>query len=75
MAMSFNQLEVDIMLKLQELKDDGKYIALSLHPAIGNSTISKEDNRMFINEGRNGKWDGIREEFYDKVVDMFDSRY
>ena len=64
----------DIIKTLTSLKRNKKWIALSLHPAIGNSTISREDNRLFINEGRDGKWDGVSESFYDEMVAKFDSR-
>jgi len=64
----------EIESKLKQLKRNKKYIALSLYPAIGHSTIQREDNRMFINEGRDGKWDGISEQFYDEMVKQFDSR-
>lgn len=64
----------EIESKLKQLKRNKKYIALSLHPPIGHSTIQREDNRMFINEGRDGKWDGISEQFYDEMVKQFDSR-
>ena len=59
---------------LQDLQDSGKYIALSLHPPIGSPMIEKEGNRMFINEGRDGKFEGVSEAFYDKMVQEFDSR-
>lgn len=67
-------MEQEIIQKLKSLKKNKKYIALSLHPAVGNSTISRDDNRLFINEGRDGKWDGIAEAFYDEIVNKFDSR-
>jgi hypothetical protein len=59
---------------LKELKRAKKYISLSLHPPIGDSTIRKEGNRMFINEGRNGKYAGVTEAFYDDMVSKYDSR-
>jgi hypothetical protein len=64
----------EIELKLKELKRNKKYIALSLWPDIGMTTIQKEGNRMFINEGRDGKWENISESFYDTMVSKFDSR-
>lgn len=67
-------MQQEIIKTLTGLKKNKKYIALSLHPAIGNSTISKEDNRLFINEGRDGKWEGLSESFYDEMVAKFDSR-
>ena len=64
----------EIIQTLKKLKRNKKYIALQLHPAVGNSTISREDNRLLINEGRDGKWDGVSEAFYDEMVAKFDSR-
>jgi hypothetical protein len=67
-------MEQEIKNKLAELKRNKKYIALSLHPEMGSTTIQKENNRLFINEGRDGKWSGISEEFYDNMVQKYDSR-
>ena len=67
--------ELQALSKLEELSEEGKYLALSLYPAIGNSTIEKFGNRMFINEGRDGKWDDISEAFYDLMVSRYDSRH
>ena len=67
-------MEQGIKNKLAELKRNKKYIALSLHPEMGSTTIQKENNRLFINEGRDGKWDGVSEEFYDNIVQKYDSR-
>jgi len=67
-----NQPEIEKLLK--KLKREKKYIALSLHPGIGNSTIQREGNRMFINEGRNGTFEDVQESFYDDMVVKFDSR-
>lgn len=64
----------EIVKTLTALKKNKKSIALSLHPAIGNSTITREENRLFINEGRDGKWEGVSESFYDEMVRKFDSR-
>jgi len=67
-------MEQEIVQRLKSLKRNKKYIALSLHPAVGNSTIDKENNRLFINEGRDGKWERVSEAFYDEMVNKFDSR-
>jgi hypothetical protein len=67
-------MQQEIVKTLTGLKRNKKWIALSLHPAIGDSTISREDNRLFINEGRDGKWEGVSESFYDEMVAKFDSR-
>ena len=57
------------------MKRQKKYVALSLWPSLGNTTISKRsDNRMFINEGRDGKFNNISEAFYDEMVTKYDSR-
>jgi hypothetical protein len=60
---------------LQDLQESGKYIALSLHPPVGYTMPQPEGNRMYINEGRDGKFEGVSESFYDQMVDEFDSRF
>ncbi len=65
----------EILNKLKQLKRDKKYIALSLWPPPLSTTIQREDNRMYINEGRDGKFEGVSEAFYDEMVNKFDSRY
>ena len=72
--MDYSVAEMEIALKLKELNKQKKYIALSLWPGIGNTTIGEEDNRMFINEGRDSKWEGVRESFYNTMVNLYDSR-
>lgn len=67
-------MEAHIEAKLKQLKREKKYIAVSLWPPFGSSTIEKEGNRMFINEGRDGKWTGVGEEFYDRMARKYDSR-
>lgn len=66
--------ELEVLCRLEELSQEGKYLALSLHPPIGSTTIERYGNRMFINEGRQGKWEGISEAFYDLMVSRYDSR-
>ena len=56
------------------MKRQKKYVALSLWPSLGNTTITPNDNRMFINEGRDGKFEDIAEAFYDEMVNKYDSR-
>ena len=63
-----------IIDKLENLLTDQKYIALSLYPAIGETTIKPKGNRLFINEGREGKFEGIDEKFYHELVFLYDSR-
>ncbi len=67
-------MEDQILAKLKELKKNKKYIALSLHPGIGMKTVRSEGNIMFINEGRDGRWEDVSEAFYDRMVDQYDSR-
>ncbi len=64
----------EIQFILQKMQEAGKRIELSLHPPIGSPTIEKEGNRMFINEGRGGKFDDVSEAFYDEMVQKYDSR-
>jgi ribosomal protein L16/L10AE len=68
------QLEETILVALKKLKRENRYIALQLHPAIGHTTIEKERNTLRINEGRDGKFEGVSESFYDEMVNQFDSR-
>ncbi len=67
-------METEILSILKSLKKEKQYIALSLHPPLGETTIQKEGNRLFINEGRKGKFNNISESFYDSLVDEYDSR-
>lgn len=68
-------MESQIIQKLTKMKKEKKYTALSLHPPFGSSVIQRENNRLFINEGRDGKYEGVSELLYDSLVDKFDSRY
>ncbi len=68
-------MESQITQKLTKMKRDKKYISLSLYPPFGSLVIQREGNRLFINEGRDGKYEGVSELFYDSLVDKFDSRY
>jgi hypothetical protein len=56
------------------MKKDGKWIALSLRPPLGQTVIHQDGNRMYINEGRDGEFNNVSESFYDKMVDKFHSR-
>lgn len=69
-----NSTETQIQQILKKMKSEKKYIALSLNPAIGNTIITAEDNRMFINEGRHGQFENVSEAFYDSMVLKYDSR-
>lgn len=59
---------------LETLQGMDRYIALSLWPPIGDTVIRRTGNRVFINEGRGGKFDDISEAFYGEMVEQFDSR-
>lgn len=72
--MNYSVSEMEIALKLKQMKKEKRYTALSLYPPITTTTIEKEGNRMFINEGRDGKWDDVSESFYDEMVELYDSR-
>jgi hypothetical protein len=67
-------MEEAIISVLKRLKKEKKYIALHLHPAVGHSIIEREGNILRINDGREGKWEGVSESFYDEMVKQFDSR-
>lgn len=67
-------MEQEIESQLEKMKPEGKYIALSLHPAFGKRTITREGNRMMVNEGRDGKYEDVSESFYDSMVVKYDSR-
>jgi len=71
-----NASEKEFKNSLKKLKKEGvKYIALSLHPAIGLTIIERSAiNRAFINEGRLGNFDNISESFYDSMVEKYDRR-
>lgn len=68
-------MENIIISTLSNMKRNKRYTALSLHPPFGSKVIQKENNRLFINEGRDGKFEEVSEELYDRLVDKFDSRY
>lgn len=64
----------EIESKLKKMKREKKYTALSLMPPVGSTTIQPEGNRMYINEGRDGKYEEVSESFYDEMVLKYDSR-
>lgn len=68
------ETEIAILKQLNKMKRDGEYIALSLYPPLSDTIIREEGNRMFINEGRKGKFEDVSEKFYDLMVKRFDSR-
>lgn len=59
---------------LDLLKEENKYIALSLHPESGRNFQNSKNNTFLINEGRDGKFENVTEEFYDSIVYKYDSR-
>jgi hypothetical protein len=64
----------EIESQLKKMKREKKYTALSLWPPTGATTIQPEGNRMYINEGRDGKFENVSESFYDAMVKKYDSR-
>ena len=64
----------EIERKLQEMKDNKEYIAMELWPPAGKNTIQPYGNEMRINDGRDGKWTGVGEAFYDSMAKKYDSR-
>jgi hypothetical protein len=64
----------EIESQLKKMKREKKYTALSLFPPIGATTIQDDGNRMYINEGREGKFEDVSESFYDEMVKKYDSR-
>lgn len=67
-------IESQIIDILKSLKRKRKYIAVSLWPPFGSTIIESEGNRLYINEGRDGKFEGVSESFYDQVIVKYDSR-
>lgn len=66
-------MKTEIELKLKELKEDKKWIALSLYPPNGETIIQDKGNRLFINQGRSGEFI-CSEKDYNLFVDKYDSR-
>ena len=71
---SMNQQEMEIHLKLMQLKKDNRQIYVSLSPPEGETTIQPDNNRMSINEGREGTWIGVSGIFYDAMAKTYDFR-
>ena len=69
-----NLQEKAVKAQLASLRSQKKWIGLSLRPAIGSTIITEENNRLFINEGRDGEFENISESFYDSMVLKYDSR-
>lgn len=65
----------EIESRLKELRQKKQWIALSLYPGYGMSTIGEHGNRLFINEGRDGKFEQVEEKVYDQLVEKYDSRH
>lgn len=64
----------EIIHTLTTMKNSGELIELSLYPRMGSNTIDKHGNRLLINQGKNGIYHDIDEDFYDELVDIYDSR-
>ena len=76
-GVSLTQTEFEVLLKLKSMKRYKKQINLSLWPPAGYNTIQTigSFNTMFINEGRDGKFEKVSNAFYNEMVSQFDSRY
>lgn len=53
------------------LRDAGGDISLKLWPPTWTNIIMPDDNRMEINGGGNGTFEGVSEGFYDRMVNIF----
>lgn len=53
------------------LRDAGGDISLKLWPPKWTTIIMPDDNRMEINGGGNGTFEGVTEAFYDRMVNIF----
>ena len=53
------------------LRDAGGDISLKLWPPKWTNIIMPDDNRMEINGGGNGTFEGVSESFYDRMVNIF----
>lgn len=60
--------EDQIRCILDSLTDEGKLFKIKLYPPAWSNIIEKEDNRMEINNGEDGVFEGISESFYDEMV-------
>lgn len=69
-------MENTIKALLEARKKAKQYTELSLSPPYGDSTIRREGNRMFVGGGSGEKKEfiGVSEEFYDDMVNKYDSR-
>ncbi len=65
----------EIMIStLTDLRKRKQQVHLSLQPGIGETTISPSNNRLFVNEGRDGIYKPISEREYDELVKKYDTR-
>jgi len=70
-----NDNEMQSLDTLYVMREKKERIELTLNPR-GSRVITKApENELLINEGRGGKFTEISEDFYDYLVDKFDSRY
>lgn len=74
--MNINEQELEN--RLQELKQQGKWISISLWPTGGNNFVDTPSDKPVhvckINEDRLGLFNNISEDFYDRMVNEYDSR-
>ena len=71
---NYTEPELEARHALRGLKANKRYIAVSLWPPKDHTTIQPDGNTMYINEGRDGKFFGVSEAFYDRMVRLYDSR-
>lgn len=71
---NYTEIELEARHALRNLKAQRRYIAMSLWPPSGHTTIQPEGNTMYVNEGRDGKFFGVSEAFYDRMAALYDSR-
>lgn len=60
--------EDQIRCILDSLTDEGKLFKIKLYPPEWSNIIEKEGNRMEINNGEDGVFEGISESFYDEMI-------
>lgn len=56
---------------LDSLSEEGKLFKIKLYPPNWSNIIEKDDNRLEINDGEDGVFEGITEAFYDELVRIY----
>lgn len=75
MVVPQNDQETELITTLYDMLEKNKRIEISLRPGVGHDRIKPNAvNTCAINEGRNGKFTEISENFYDYCALKFDSR-